>query len=234
VKNIKSIEEFLNEALRDNWKETVKNSMWDSKEHEFFGKPYSTNLYYDLYNETIRYMMTGVEGDWLDHQKESFYDSFNYNDLDEDEFWEDENNGLKFYNYIKDEIEYLLGELYTFLEDNKGEETLDIYREIDVNQIWLDLFMNKENDEVHLGEYWAYDKDVAEAHGGLGRKHKIKFHARVNQTDVNWLVTFRQNVVFQYEKEINLYPNTPLELIGIEIDREEVDLSNFKNKEIYA
>jgi hypothetical protein len=179
-------------------------------------------------------MMSGVEGDWLEHQKEYFYDDNNDEDLDEEEFWEDGDNKLHFDNFIKDTIEDLLSGLYEFLEDGIGEETLDVYRVIDVNQVWLDLFLNKENDEVHLGEYWAYDKNSAEAHGGLGRKHRIRFHARVKQTDVNWVVTFRQNVVFQEECEINLYPNTPLELIGIEIDDKEVNLSNFKNKEIYA
>ncbi len=240
MKYIQDINKFLNEALRDTWKETIEHSI-ATKNDKYFSVEWSHDLHTKIVSELLELVVSGkYETDWTDHKKEYYYnDSDNRYDedgeeIDEDEFWQNEDNIDEFREFMEDDIEETLQDLYYVLSDNEENEQIDIYREIDVNQVWLDLFLNKENEEVHLGEYWAYDKDSTDNYGVGGKKHTVIFHTRVSQTDINWWGTYWTNLLHPEECEINLFPNTPLELISITIDGKEVDLSNFKNKEIYA
>jgi hypothetical protein len=212
MKNIKTIETFLLEALRDTWRETIEDK------DEFFGLEYSENLESKLIDYVHQYVLNS---DW--HPLKNQY----FEDYDE----EDPEGDME--GYIKNRVEVVLQEIVSFFKRQTKQDII-IYREIDVNDVWLDLFLNKENEEVHLGEYWAYDESGVDTYWGNGRDHRVSFVAKVKQIDINWLTTFEQNVTDPEECEINLFPNTPLELISITIDDEEVDLSNFKNKEIYA
>ena len=240
MKHIKSIDKFLLEALRDTWRETVKDSI-ATKNDKYFNLEWSHDLHTKIVSELIELIVTDkYETDWTTHKRENFYyDSDGRYDeedeeIDEDDFWENEDNQDGFVEFLEDDVEETLQELYYTLSDNEHNKKIDIYREIDVNQIWLDLFLNKENDEVHLGEYWAYDEESTDTYWAGNKKHKVKFHAKVLQTDINWWDTYWANLLHPEECEINLFPNTPLELVSITIDGEDVDLSNFKNKEIYA
>ncbi len=244
MKNIKTIDQFLLEALRDTWRENAKNLDTNIGD-KYFGLVYDGTWKNKIIDDLVQFFTVDydyggfVEGhasDFYEEEKENYYDDDLDEDIEPEEFWKIEDVIIGFEDYIRDIIYDTLSDLIGTIHSNykKGGGLLDIYREIDVNQVWLDLFLNKENDEVHLGEYWAYDESGVDTYWGNGRDHKVKFHAKVPQTDINWFTTFEQNVTDPEECEINLYPNTPIELLSITIDGKEVDLSNFKNKEIYA
>lgn len=240
MNHIKSIESFLLEALRDEWKGNLKNSTL-IKNDKYFNVKWSHKLHNDIISELKDLVKSGeFEKDWISLQKETYYyysddkyDEDGY-EIDEDDFWGNVDNINGFERFVNGGVEQDLLELYYFLSKYEKDEYLNIYRAIDVNQIWLDLFLNKQNQEVHLGEYWAYDKDMTDIYWGGLKKHRVEFHTKVLQTDINWWGTYWANLLHPEEYEINLFPNTPLELISITIDDKEVDLSNFKNKEIYA
>jgi hypothetical protein len=232
MKNIKTIEEFLNEALRDNWRETVEDK------DEFFGVEYSEQLGDKLIDHVHKYILnsdTDTSDDFAYEYMDANYDEDEYETIED--FWEDEHKKWFEGEFVRGKVEDVLEEFTYHLYLNfihNGNDDILIHRLIDVNQVWLDLFLNKEKDEVHLGEFWAWGKDGADTYYGNGRKHKVLFLAKVKGVDINWKETFVANFRRPEEKEINLYDSTPLELVSITIDGKKVDLSNFKNKEIYA
>lgn len=227
MKNIKTIEEFLLEALRDTWRETVDLS---TAQEKYFGVGYSDEIIEGVIYDVVEYLSLGKDKSWLENARFDFYDA----DGDgggQYAFWERENIHQFFLEYIK---KYVMGYIEGVLREIQNKEIIVIYRAITVNQVWLDLFLNKENDEVHLGKYWSWNQKGAIPYHGKDKSHLLKFKCNVLRENINLFNTFLQNVIEPFENEIQLFPNTPLELLSITIDGEEVDLSNFKNKEIYA
>jgi hypothetical protein len=239
MKHIKLFENWKNslidEALRDTWKKSLR--FQNPKEKKYFSKYWSDEIYEKILKDLLKFF-TQSEPDWIDGYKEDFESQY----YDEDEyrsetsFWRKIETKRMYLDYLDDVFRDRLTNLSNFLDDNRIDD-LVIYRNIMVNRIWLDLFLNKENDEVHLGEYWAYDKNLAEPHWGYNNGDKnieVQFQAKCEMMDINLWKTFVSALENEDEAEIALFPNTPLELVSITIDGKEVDLSNFKNKEIYA
>lgn len=240
---IKSIEEFLNEALRDTWRETISDLDYSNKELElkYFGKVYTRTLEKELINDLCEYFKNPNNGgykNFLNNLKDDFYwnlvDGGGMDYIPKDEFYEVEEYNIKFNQHLKLVIkEEVSGLSKVLLKSSKKGGLIDIYRQIDVDGGWLDEFL--ESDEVlNLGEHWSFDIVGIGGYGANGLDHDVVFHTKVLQTDINIWRSFVQNVEYGEECEITLFPNTPLELVSITIDGEDVDLSNFKNKEIYA
>jgi hypothetical protein len=243
MKNIKTIDQFLLEALRDNWRESIKDKDYVNKnmEMKYFGKVYTKILQEEILNDLCEYFKNPHNGgykDFVRHLKGDFYwdlvDGGGIEYISQDEFYEVEEYNLKFNKHLKLVIqEEVSGLSEVLLKSSKRNIPIDIYRMIDVESDWLDEFLGS-GDILNLGEHWSFDIGGVGGYGANGLDHDVVFHAKVLQTDINLWRSFFQNVEYPEECEINLYPNTPLELISIEIDGQKVDLSNFKNKEIYA
>jgi hypothetical protein len=211
MKNIKPIETFLLEALRDDWKGTIELNTIQKK---YFGRPFNLELIEEVIKDVIDYLMSDGS-EFMEYERELF------KDLDTPQF-------------LKRIESITRTNCSSVIEEITQNKNIFIYRAIDVNKVWLDLFLNKEDDEVHLGKYWTYVEGVADTHWGKNRPHFIKFECKINTQDIDIFNTLYQNVIECQEFEITLFPNTPLELLSITIDGKEVNLSNFKNKEIYA
>lgn len=76
-----------------------------------------------------------------------------------------------------------------------------------------------------LGLYWTWDRGCALVGGVIGggafdgREGQIVLTARINLKQIDLLSTLYQNVtVFQEEKEVRLYPNTPIKIIDMNIE----------------
>ncbi len=236
--------------MRDTWRETIDykkhfNSDYIDWSHsKDFSKEFIDKLVLDVvFNLFDAYMDSRVRSKkaskWIENVMLKYFNENNNDNKDFESFWVDEEFvESKIYYFL----EYLRGCVYEdglldgLIDIIKSNEDIIIYRAISVNQVWLDLFLNKENEEVHVGEYWSWSEDGAYPYFGDKdkKKHIVYMKCSVNKQDVDIYTTFYQNLSYSEEKEITLFPNTPLELLSITIDGEEVDLSNFKNKEIYA
>jgi hypothetical protein len=232
MKNIKTIDQFLLEALRDDWRESIELTPLQKK---YFGMGYSDEIIEDVLKDIAKHLVEQSDDSLLDNFMDGvrmcFYDD-NHKDEEWDVFWENGKYNISFLNHVEKIVNDRCQDVIKIIKNNKF---INIYRAIKVNQVWLDLFLNKENDEVHLGKYWTYIEGNTEPYwGGNKKQHLIDFKCLVDTEYINLINTFFQNIVEYDEDEIQLFPNTPLELISITIDGKEVDLSNFKNKEIYA
>lgn len=68
-----------------------------------------------------------------------------------------------------------------------------------------------------VGLFWSWDPEAAEAHWARGGAHWLLV-ARVAARHVDWMATTVQNVRMPYEREITLYPGSPVHLLRIRGD----------------
>lgn len=137
-----------------------------------------------------------------------------------------------FKNWLKYEFEYKFDELKNDLFYNLIDENgyITLYRSMTVPNDYLDKLNNCQIKRI--GEYWTYDFDSAEPHWGYNdnkRTNRIIFETKINEKYVNWDDTFRLNLeddVYNDEKEIRLYKNTPLEIEKVWWNGEEIELEN--------
>ncbi len=117
----------------------------------------------------------------------------------------------------------------------KTDGTIDIWREMRVNNNWYDIISNGDKP---LGIYWTYDENSTEAYWEDNIENKKKddvyviIKVNVKQTIVNWKETF-ETVLTGYgedEKEIRLFEKTPLNII--EIIEKNTDFQNSTTKNI--
>lgn len=175
---------------------------------------------------------------------EGFLYMYKYTELqmnDPDDDYEDEDG-----NIIEDEdlvetpefFEYVQSELESKFEDVKydiGHITkggwITIYRKMTVDPKWLNnLKRNK-----HLGIFWSWDKHAAEAHwGSFGKGHReITLISRVKEIHIDWVDTFQLNIspsTGEEEREIRLFKNTPIKLIAVWVEGENMDISEIEDK----
>jgi len=110
------------------------------------------------------------------------------------------------------------------------EDMIPIWRMISAKKHWL---YHLENEGKRLGIYWTWDKAAAEPHWGYDSNiSKFLIESEVHAKHINWIQTIKANMhpSYEEEKEITLYKNTPLNIISIEKDGGELDISNIKNK----
>lgn len=154
--------------------------------------------------------------------------------LDEDDI-DEIRESEDFFNYIKTELENML-ETATYNIENCIDEDgyIKIYRAMTVDENWLEHLAKKGK---RLGIYWTWDFKCAEPHWGYSKNKKIAIiTAIIDEKYINWKDTMELNIDFNCgdEHEIRLYKNTPLEIINISIDDEDIDISFLENKTLIA
>lgn len=107
-----------------------------------------------------------------------------------------------------------------------GGNEIEIWRVMVVSSDWIESLFN--NTDVSLGKYWAYSKDAAHNYWvGNGDKHVlIGSKARLNQVD--WEYTFKvklKNDPDDYEQEIGLNSGSYISIFELEIDDENIDIT---------
>jgi hypothetical protein len=103
---------------------------------------------------------------------------------------------------------------------------IEIWRVMVVSQDWVDSLFN--NTDVSLGKYWAYSKDAAHNYwvGNGDKQVLIGARARLNQVD--WEYTFKvklKNDPDDYEEEIGLNSGSYISIFELEIDGENIDIT---------
>lgn len=112
-------------------------------------------------------------------------------------------------------------------EINNGK--IKIYRAITVNDNWLE-HLKKEG--KRLGIYWAWDYDFADTHwGDFSKPNLLIIEAEIDEKYIDWYGTIDINLRFDMaEKEIRLFKNTPIKIINLELNDEQLDISEIKDK----
>lgn len=152
-------------------------------------------------------------------------------DTDIDDILETDN----FKRWLAYEVEYkvenFIREIDNFIKD---DETIDIWREMTVDQDWLNRLSGTGK---RLGKYWSFDEGAAEAHWGGREKFRIKIKSSIKQSYVDWNQTIEANIdpsLGEQEKEITLFKNTPIKIEVLWINNEQKDISLIKNKVFLA
>ena len=127
------------------------------------------------------------------------------------------------------DVEYALHDVINL------NNTVDIYRAMTVSENWLEHLVQQGK---HLGIYWSYDPNAAEAHWARAdNSHEVLIHGKVPETSVDWESTFMLNMdiaLGEDEKEIRLYDGVPVTILEISIEGEEQDISALEGKTFYA
>jgi len=137
----------------------------------------------------------------------------------------------EFEEWYKYEMESLFHETFNkFHYDILNGLIIPIWRAITVKDNWVN---HLEKFGGRLGIYWSWDKNAAEPHWGYDNgKISILIESEVNVDHIDWIETIQLNMHPSYkeEKEIRLFKNTPLKIKRLEINEEEIDISNVQNK----
>jgi len=171
-----------------------------------------------------------LEGYVLDYKvRELGYDwsgiEDNEDDLDDEEIMETP----EFIEFVQYELEGILWHVKDMIPIHKGY--VSIFRKMTVRSNWeKNLKKHK-----HLGIYWSWDEDAAEAHWGKFAKgyKDILIVSKVKEKYVNWIDTFELNIhpsLGEEEREIRLFKNTPIKIERLYIKGKEVDISEIKDK----
>jgi hypothetical protein len=153
------------------------------------------------------------------------------NELDEDN--ENEiRNSEEFYNYVYDYLENSLNDARENIYDkiDYDSDKIKIYRAITVDDNWLNHLKSQGK---RLGIYWSWSDDGAETHwGDYNKKNEAIIEAEIDEKYINWIETLEMNLHpnFSEEKEIRLFKNTPIKILSITINNEEINIDNLRNK----
>ena len=149
------------------------------------------------------------------------------NDIDEDDF-DDQNmeESDDYKEFVKYELMYIVENAVRNITDEfNGDGTITVARVMTVEPRWLEMLPKK---RLHLGIYWSWDHSAAEAHWAESdRKITVKMYAVVQTKYIDWEQTLMANGhihLGDMEREITLHKNTPIKLVGLEVDDEEMDL----------
>lgn len=206
---IESFEEYVN-GLKIN-----EGSFYDVKDSDILNDKIIKKFIDDDFNGTLDYYIE-------------------INDLDEDDKNEIQESE-EYYEFVKDILERGLEEakdnIYYKINDESGK--IKLYRAMDVDENWMEHLKTKGK---HLGIYWSWDSEGAEAHWSKGKKLDIIMETEIDEKYINWQETLTMNMLPSYseEKEIRLFKNTPLNINRISINGKDVDISEIKDKTFYA
>lgn len=112
------------------------------------------------------------------------------------------------------DFEYNCERIFNLINSLKeNDNKIRIFRALKVDDVWL------ENPSENLGIYWSYDKKSVDTHwGDYSKKYTVILEAFVNFKNINMTNTILANVspdTGEQEKEITLYKNSPVELLHI-------------------
>lgn len=170
---------------------------------------------------------------FFDKLDKAFEDKKNHKELEEEVGrWYKDNDS----DFDTDTVDDILYDDYADVFYNikktaefKGDK-LVVYRNMMVPNIEEFLyFLSNEmfiGDFKGLGIYWSWDKDAAESHWGYGKGVEIQLKALVNINDIDYDLTIVANVHPSYteEREINIKPNSKVEILGVETQDDFIDL----------
>ena len=112
--------------------------------------------------------------------------------------------------------------------------SFEIYREITVEDNWIEHIKSQGK---HLGIYWSWEEDIAEAHNGdWDKKNIVNITCEIKDTDVDWVETIKLNThpSFNDEKEIRLFKGTPLKITNLLINNILIEDNIIYSKTFYA
>jgi len=190
----------------------------------------SSNIITPKYIEEVK-MSDGYER-FIEYYK---YEE-NLVDEDNDEIEKTEN----FQNWFEYELRIRYDDAVDIINDHiNSDGTIDIWRMMKVTSEWLE---NLTGTGKHLGIYWSWEEDAAEAHWGHGGGKYLTIKSSVREEYVNWedTIMLNMNIDLGDEKEIRLYKNTKLKIEDLEFDGKTVDLYGgsggqiISDKEFYA
>lgn len=165
-----------------------------------------------------------LEGYLYDYKYQADIDD---NELDDDDIID----SPEFLEFVQSELETRFYEAKYDIERTTKNGYITIFRSMTVKPKWFE----KLEKHKHLGIYWSWDKQSAEAHWGkFGSGHKtIKLVSKIKEKYVDWQDTFELNInptIGSEEREIRLFKNTPIKLDAIYVESKEIDISNIKDK----
>jgi len=157
-----------------------------------------------------------IKGLEMSDEYERFIENYQYEenktDVDKDEIEETDD----FKNWFKYELKYLYDDVLDKLNDIiLPNNTINIWRMLTVDENWINNLIVKGK---HLGIYWSWDENSAEAHWGNGGQKRVTLKSNVREEYVNWDDTIKLNMnisLGEEEKEIRLFKNTPIKIIEI-------------------
>jgi hypothetical protein len=126
---------------------------------------------------------------------------------------------------IKQNYEEFAENIYNII--HKGKLTLFRLITIKDKDEWI---KHLQKQGQRLGIYWTWNEESAEAYWDEGKnKHDVLMSIVIDEKHVDWKETFIMNTSPQYmeEKEIRLFKNTPIKLVSLNIDGEDVDLEEY-------
>lgn len=113
-------------------------------------------------------------------------------------------------NWCRDKIE---DSYYNFSHLIRNDHMV-CYRMITAPTTW------KPDSSKHLGIYWSWDKNAADAHWGNFNDGDVKWliTAKIPVSSIEWDTTLAMNASddFSEEKEIRIHENAPLEIINVQ------------------
>ena len=185
-------------------------------------------IIYNDFDKNVNEYIYNLE-DYVYHYRGQVY-ADDLEEMDDNEIVETED----FKKWIKYELEYryddVIDELSNLPDDNGN---IKIWRRITVDEKWLKSF---KREGKRLGIYWSFEKEASEPHWGYRNKGKnilVTFEAVINEKHVDWVSTIKANLNFntgREEKEITLFKNTPIKLLGVEYNYRKQNMKPFQNK----
>lgn len=154
------------------------------------------------------------------------------NNLDSDEEIDEED----FDSWVNYELELKIEELLRFYKREviKGGN-VTVFRKMTVKENWINHLASQGK---HLGVYWTWDPDSAEAHWGYEKgKEEVLIEAEVAENGVDWKGTIEANIrpyTGEDEREILLNRGTPVLIKSIEIDGKLIDIIPIQDKKFFA
>jgi len=134
--------------------------------------------------------------------------------------------------FFREEYDRFLDEFLSNTDYLLGR--FEIYRVITVDNNWLEHLKKQGK---HLGIFWSWDSEIAEAHqGDRNKPNEAHITCEIKNTDVDWIETIRLNThpYNNEEKEIRLFKGTPLKITNLLINDILIDNNIIYSKTFHA
>lgn len=230
IKRFIPIDENLKNKLSDNILSEVSTKL---SETSFYDIEPST-----IISKTVNHYFKDEEDEitlYLENFKSTYEDALDDNITDEEII-----NSKEFKHFVYKQLEENLSEAITQIEEKIQNGKLILFRQMEVTQEWLE---NLSYNGKHLGIYWTYDKEAADAYWGKNKPFTIIISIEIDEKYINWKETLALNMnpTYSTEKEIRLFKNTPIKINSIErvkgsyyLPIDFLDMEQIKNKTFLA